>query len=1340
VNLWGRPGLSAALAVVAVFFSASSAWAVDRTWTGNTSTTWGTATNWSGNTLPGANDRAIIPAVVASGRMPVVAGNTTVRQLQVFGSVTINTGFTLTVLGSTSPAIDGTGSVTTNGTGLLTVTTGLNNGILINDSITLGNFTLSSSTGFNMGIPSGKTVTVVGTLTLNTSEIQLGTAAGAAAILDIQGNLTINTNGALIMRSNNNLVRVTGNWTQTGRFLSGSGSTVLIDGTAAQTVTVTRSPVAEVQFQNLRVSNTAGLVTFAPNGSLATGFVVLGDFTLNPNTTTVIQEASIIGTAAGNTLGIGSGATLTFTQRFDPDCTIAFDIDAGAQDGTLVMQGTQLPPSDSSDFGFALRSGHGTVRIEVTQGGTFCVTNGGPYSFYNLEFNTSANNGNQVSAQAISLSGTTTIQNTLFLTRVQFQVGSFTLNVKDVVSGLSTQSQFDFTTAPGVLRATGNVDLGSISQVTSGTAGPFATILMAGTTPQTFQIRATTASQYHDLDTFQVSNPAGVTVLDNPNADFVVNGTLTVDANCSLTVQDVFDADGPIVFGAGGGNMLRLENVAAADATPLGAAFAAGTGTVVYGSSTVNQTVYGRTNGAAIQYYNLTVDNAGRTATQEAQPLTVLGSFTLQNAASTFTASANGMTVGQNFIANGTFNNGGATVTMNGTGVIAGTSASLVFNNLLVDGLTSSVVTAARSFTTGNTFQVNQGTLTTSGLAPGIMMTASLGMTVGNGAGGAGTGIFSLVGPDILAVAATRIFSVNAVDGRFTSVANANGTPTLTRSGGSGSFTATVAGQANLYGLNFSFGDANGLAFTATSTIEQLRNVRFTNINAAAGSHHLTVTSPGVDLDCPGCFFDTVPAGSFNVWAVDSAPGGAPVRLRFEFRTAANTPTAIGGPGGGEARDGDDDTNDDGVIAAPETTALHGGAVVQWLYTINIDMAGQLRGAPTPAFDWNTFNYYSTYAVLNQPSGTTDMIYALDANGDVQPGYSFSPGAAAGNISSLPFWDTEGSTHVLYFGTTTGLVYKLIDTGTGLVPPSSPDPWNTPFADAALEYVSTAIMSDQTNLYFGGNDNFNPGNSTSHWGMYRVVIASKSMPIGAINLKRSAVTSDNSWSDTAGGRMVFQATGSATNGSSAIYRIQTSSWNIDAQVGGTSPFTGQTNVPLDTLFVGEANGRIHAVTALGTSAQFTDKAGFPFTANANAVVGGVIWDMVNAARLPALGGGRLYFGTSAGEVYALYLYPATWTLGTNYYRVTPAGGSAVASQPLSQDGLLYVSNSGGKLYVFDADGGSGPALLTSYNLFGNAGAGDISRDSIGSGRIYVGTSAGRVYAITPPADPTPGIP
>jgi hypothetical protein len=1326
--------LAPAATLAALFLSASAAWAGNKTWTGTTGTTWSTGANWTPAGAPGTIDRAIIPNVA---NKPIVTANTTIDQLVVDpgATVTINTNITLTIDGGTSPIIDGTGTVLTVGTGLLSVTDGPLNGVLINDTMTLGNFRLSPASGRSLAVSSGKTVTFNGTLTVNQGSFQVGTLIGPPVVVDLNGSLVINANSTVLMRSDDSILRVSGNWTQAGIFNPGTRSTVIMDGTAAQTFTVSNNQAANVQFDNLRISTTGGACTYAPNASLATGFVVLDNFTLDAGTTTVIQEPAVIGTTSGDTLGIGSGATLTFTQRFDPDCTIAFDIDAGAQNGTLVLQGTQLPPSDTSDFGFALRAGHGTVRIQVTANQPFALTNGGPYSFWDLAIQTDTGAG-QVDADIITTTAAFTVLHDLYLTRCQFQVAAVTIDIfGGIISGPSTQSQLDFTGA-GTLQVRGNVDLGSVSQVASGVAGPFATIFMNGTTPQTFQIHATTASQYFDIDALHIGNPAGVTVLDNPNGNFVVNGQILIDANAKLICQDVFDPQNPLVFAAGGGNVLRLENIIAPDTSPIGTTFTPGTGTVIYAGQGINQIVYTQQNsGAQIQYYNLTIDNnGGAVATQDVvNSLRVNGTFMILGAASSFTSFANGMTVSKDFIVNGTFTHANGTVTLNGTGFISGSAPSLTFYNLVVDGATTDLVTVSRNFTTANNFQVNQGHLTTQAFVA-VTMTANLGATVGNGAGAAGSSSLDLLGPATLLVAAGRTFSVNGTDGRFTALANVNGTPTLSHSG-AGTFTATVGGQANLYGLNFSFGDVAGLSFTATSTLERLRNVRFTNASAVANSRHLTIAAANLNLDCPGCWFDAT--GTFNVQARGANSG---MRLRFENRGTVDAPAGqgIGGPGAGDARDNDDDLapNENGVLTDAGETAT--GSLVQWVYTANIDMIGTIEGAPTPAFDWNTFNYYATYVVMNRASLPPDTIYVLDANGDVRPGHSFQLSPFAARISGSIFWDTEGTTHVIYFGTTTGAVYKLIDNGATLATPALPDPWFTPYIDPSLQYVSTSIMSDQTNLYFGGNDNINP--ASGNWKIYRVSIAAKTQLVGAINLGSAAVTSDSSWGDTAVGRMIFQASGTTTGGASAIYRIRTASWTIDAQVNSTSAFTGPTNVPLDTLFAGEANGRVHAVNALGLSSQFIERTGFPFTVNVSPITGGIIWDNTNAARLPALTGGRLFFGTNAGAIHSLYLYPATWTLGTNYYRVTPAGGAPVQSVPLCQDGILYVSSNNGRLYVLDADGGAGPALMTTYTLFGNAATGDLSRDSIGSGRIYIGTTAGRVYSITPPSDPTPAVP
>lgn len=1205
---------------MAASFFPALAWATDRTWTGNTNTTWSTAGNWVGNAIPGANDRAIIPNTV---RKPVVTASTTIGQLQVAAgsSVTVNNNVVLTVNGTTnaavsvSPVLDGTGTLLSVGTGLVTVTGGLANGVLINNTMTLGHFTLNAPVGRNLGIPSGNTVTFSGNVNITQSEMHVGAAAGAPSTVVVTGTLTVAAAGTLNMRAPASILQVSGNLTLTGTWTAGTSTLIL-----------------------------------------------------NPTT--------------DQTLNITTGAPRVFNN-------VTVQTDAGPQ---------------------------------------------------------------QIDGDLVTPSAGMTINGDLALNRGQFQIGNFIVDVFGNVTttGTSTTSQLDFTST-GTLRCRGNVTLASLSQIASAVNGPFATIVMNGTTPQTFQILATTASQFHDLDAFQVSNTtAAVTVLNNPNADFTVNGNLVIDPNARLIVQDVFDPESPLTMGAN--SELRLEDIISPDSTIMGSTFTAGAGsTVTYAGQGVNQIVYAQqNNGTQIQYQNLRIDNNGAVATQQnvANAVSVNGSFTIFDAAASFSgANTRNIIVRQNFVDNGTYTATGNTVTMAGTGSISGTAATLTFNNLLVSGLVTDNVTAQRSFATAGTFQVIQGALTTSG---NITMTANAGMSVGDNVGAAGSADLNLVGPAMLALTGGS-FVVQPTDGRFTAVAGGGGNAVLN----AGGRPATVGGQANLIDFTFTSGDVSGLAFAATATIERLRNVRFTGINAAAGAHHLTISSAGLDLDCPGCMFDTVGAGKFNVWAVDTNPGnGIPVILRFEQRVNTNGPGDIGGPGAGEAFDGDDDTNDDGRIAAPETTTTHGGAIVQWVYTANVDMAGIVQGFPMVAFDWNTFTYYSTYVLMQTSTGGVDRIYVLDSNGDLKP-YSFALSNTAERITGPLFWDSEGASHVVYFGTTdgagVGAVYKLIDTGASLV--MAPAPWNTPFTQGSMKEVTSPVVSDRTSIYFAANRG-NP-----NYAVWQVDIATKTQTLSpAIGLNNIRPTTAPSWWIAPTGTYLFwgtPATNSATPTGSRLLRIRTTNWgNVDGEfnrlsAAGPAPpdpaanqdcttdilaLTNVTDTLLNStvyLYCGEINGYMHAVNALGTFTQ--TRPGFPFRDKNSAIRGAAVMDWVN---------GRLIFGNEAGDVYVLGNSTGTWTLGTNYFRLATPGAAAIRTLPLYQQGLIYASNINGSMFVIDANGGAGPAVVRTYNLgitVGTNDISDVSRD-FGTNRIYVGTSGGRLYSIPQMTDPTPGSP
>ncbi len=1313
-------------ALGALLLTALPALAVDKTWTGASSTTWSTAGNWSPAGAPGAGDRAILtPAANA----PSLTASTTLNQLvvQAGATLTIATGVTLSLNTPLSPIIDGTGTVVTLGTGRILLVDGTSGSTLFNDSITLGNFTLDpvGATKSFYSSP-GITVTFNGSLTLVDGRLRFGVATtGAPVTVDINGNLAIN-GGLLELRSPGSVLRVSGNWTQTGSFLAGVNSTVVFDGTTDQTVNIDRRRVTQFDFEHVTIANGAGIVTYQNNDLTATpnGFNVLGNLTLLAGARLVVLDYAVIGNAATDVFGIGSGATATFVSQMDCDGTLSFDVDAGADNGLLVLQGGIYPPSDGSGLGTSLIPGNGTVRAEFSTSGTLpCAGR----TFNILDVAMPGAGPGILGLRQLSADGAFTVQ-TLRLTAGSFVIPSVTVTAGSVDSSPAGTSLLDFS-GTGVLQASGNVDLDYYSQ------GPGSTIRFNGVVPQTLLIRAATATDYHDFDNLEVMGGAVVTVLDNPNSNFIVNGTLTLQPNATLVVTDTYDADGPLTFAAGGGNTLRLEGAVVADASLLGNPFSPGTGTVAYGGAAFNHTVYTRSNGVTINYHHLTVDTSGgRTATQEAAGLLrVNGNFTILGAASVFTSAAGSMNVAGSFICNGTFNHASVTVTMDGTGSITGTSASLLFNNLLVNGLTTSVVTAARSFSTAALFQVQQGTLTTGGLAAPIVMTALAGHSVGNGAGAAGTAQLSLLGPATLAVSPGFAFTVNAVDGRFSANLEAASVPTLTRAGGAGTFDAVVSGQIDVRRLNFSFGDLEGLEIAPSATVTNLRGIAFSGPNATPSARFLTIRSAGLSLDCPGCTFVALPAGTFNVWAQDTASGDANrVRIRLENRGVAPT-AGGGGAGAGEPGDADDDGNDNGVIDGAETvSANHGGAIVQWVYTANVDVTGQIQGFPAPAFDWATFVYYSTYVLARDALGTgEDRIYVLDSEGDLKP-YSFTLPAGSGDIVGPLFWNSEGAEHVVYFGTSAGRVYRLVDSGAGLAVPAS-GPWTTPFFDAAnLDEVTSAIISDGVNLYFGGRDG-------GQNGVYRLSIATKTLVGGRLSTTNQRVGTAPAYADGATTRYLYCGT-TVAGGTSHLYRIHVNNWVLDADFRNTSyaadagdmssDVVAYANVPVDVLYVGETNGRMHALPALGTALEFAAPVtGFPFRDASSAAIRGGAYREFSP-------GSRLIYGDAAGNLYTLNgTLPATPVLNTDYFRLS-TGASAIQSMPLSQGGIVYAANASGQVFVVDANTGTAPpqAVLLTWNL-GTSALGDVSRD-FSTGRIYVGTAGGRLYSVPETSDPT----
>lgn len=153
-----------------------------------------------------------------------------------------------------------------------------------NSSLTLNNNGFMSGRTFTAN-SSGNTVTlkyitgVIPTTTSGYYNLTLAASSGTKTLpanTVVANNLTINTSNTL--NSNAFDLSVGGNWTKNGTFTASAGKTVTFNGTVAQTV----SSVGTTTFENLTISNTAG-VTLSSGTYLLNDVLTLNNGTFNVN-------------------------------------------------------------------------------------------------------------------------------------------------------------------------------------------------------------------------------------------------------------------------------------------------------------------------------------------------------------------------------------------------------------------------------------------------------------------------------------------------------------------------------------------------------------------------------------------------------------------------------------------------------------------------------------------------------------------------------------------------------------------------------------------------------------------------------------------------------------------------------------------------------------------------------------------------------------------------------------------------------------------------------------------------------------------------------------------------
>jgi hypothetical protein len=1383
--------LTQGVVFLAAALAASSAWAVDKTWNGSASTNYQTANNWTPSGVPTTNDRAIIPNPLPAGSkgFPIVAAGQTVvlDQLVVQPGATLSIldGATVSMDGKKFPLIDGNtagtlgtgaGTISTPGTGILEINV-QGNGVAINQTMTIPNtFVKCNGGGTQCQIQNGVTVTIVGSLQINIGTIQLGVGAQPPTMVQVRngpvnrGSVTITPNGTVAMQANNSTLALEGDWVVSGKkFNQGNGSTVLFNGTGDQAISITVTHLGDGDFENLAIAGDATktpgyrTVTVNNNPSIVNGFEVNGDLTVGANANLLVLDGCNqagdqgIGHAQTDVFRIDNGATVTFRSNCNLSGAISFtDASNNPSTGTIRIENTLT--ADGTVMGTVFNAGNGTVEFagQTLSQTVWCQTKGIPLAYWNLTIDTIAGfTATQEAARPLNVQNTLTIGKTtagVTNTAAIFVAAP----AQKITVGKDFIDNATFTAGTSMVTMTATSGTGRIA---SDLAAPALLafnqlfvnhhVVAAATTPAAPTLALTAASAgagsvnngTHSYVVTYVT--AGGESPPGPSSNVV---TLVGNSRVQLTNIPVGPAGttGRRLYRTKAGNngdpqflvlindnttTSFLDNTAdggLANTLPAFYASLGGGGNVTAGTHSYVVTFVdanGFESSAGVSSNVVTVP-AATTHVQLANiPLGPAGTVS-RNLYRTIAGNT-----GTPFFLDSITNNTGTTYDDNLP------DSSLADPPPIVSA--TGVVTAARNFTVNSTFQVVEGTLTTSGvLGAPITMTATIGTLVGDGAGAAGTSQLLMVGPDILAVAANQTLSVNQVDGLLTSRANGGlrieaNNPTLRSV--SGRFLTTVNGQLDLWGLNFRDGDPNGINIMPTATVLRIRNVWFRNPNATAGACFVTFNVTNIDLDCPGCFFETLPGATFNVRAKGAGSGN---RIRFEDRGVTEVSAGgqgIGGPGAGDLLDDDDDPNDNGLLTDAGEVAT--GSIVQWVYTANVDMNGAIQGFPEPAFDWNTFAYYSSYVMMRNSSGSTDSLYVLNTNGDLR---TYSITLPTVDMIGPAWWTTEGATHVVYFGTSTGQIYKMVDTGAALVPAGGL--WSTPFTHGSLLAVTSPVVTDGTNVYFAGQSG--PGT----YGVYKVDIASKAMPANSpLSISNVQVTSGFAWWNTPSGRYLYGAS-VASGGASYIGRAVTSTWTLDAVFNSasmavppddcTTDFASFVNVTnwfgdgAPYLYVGEGNGYMHAVNAGFTPALFgTQKTGFPFWDKNSAIQGGAVVDFFTS---------RVFFGNAAGDLYTLGTFTGSWIQNTNYFRFATPGGASIRTMPVFENGVLYASSSAGKVFVLDVNNGAGQTLLRTYNLGPNA-LGDVSRDFTTS-RIYVATAGGRLYSIATFADPTPGAP
>jgi hypothetical protein len=644
----------------------------------------------------------------------------------------------------------------------------------------------------------------------------------------------------------------------------------------------------------------------------------------------------------------------------------------------------------------------------------------------------------------------------------------------------------------------------------------------------------------------------------------------------------------------------------------------------------------------------------------------------------------------------------GATVTLG--------AATTVANILAIDAGTLATGSQTLSASlTSSAAEINGGTLSVGSAA----LSFAGGLTVR----GAGTLSMATSGGSVRIAAAKTL----TMDGTL----SASSTGATIRNNGSGNYafnigtTSTAAPTLNVSGLAVQNTDGNGMRInvdpSSVTTFTRFDNLAF---SSGTGTRFLQIYAKTLYLSSNGCSFDSGVTTGTTTYAVTLAgngyagsPDATETRAMFGGTTCANNWTVGTSDRACLATAKSDDDADNNGIGGTGSN----GAVVQFVRGTGTDTAGTIEGLPTAAFDWTTFQYYSTYVAFHDVSGTVDRVYVRDQTGAAK--YSWDTPAGE-SIVGTPKWNTVAGSHYLFVALASGKVYRLIDNGASLVPASG---WGANPYDCGCTIV-TPLATDASNLFWGGTAS---GNKVWTLGQ-----SSGSAPMGSPLTITPALTT--------------AAPASWTNGGTTYLFMGVAGHILQINANTQALVADNTNPGAASVY-----GRISVSLAAGTARVLAGDSGGNFWAVApfNFADTNRLWsyavtgDSIQSTAYSDTNTSTVQFGTEAGKVVVLNVLTGAARTG---YPFTPGASSdTIRSAMLYTGGILAVGTTTGKLFFIDRNNGTtGPTLLQTWFFGPTETVSGVGYDS-SSNRYMVATSDsaskdGRLYYIDRVTDPTSG--